>query len=181
MKQLLIAVMVSVVCSLFAVSWFTESKSSNNNNSSAFEKNSQRVLHGKEISKTKPQRQQKENSREKSHKHKSTIAGFTPSDLDHSLAKMTKKLALSTSQQSKIRRLLVNFLDKNLQLKKSYMQARKSIYNLDVLSKGYPKHKARLMKNVQYKLQEVLLFTLQTKEDIYANLNPTQQEILSNM
>ncbi len=176
--------MVSVVCSLLAVSWFIENQAiAVNSKAGSTQKNNQNKNKAKLASNKKTVRAKvQQDNNEKHQKHsKHSIAGFIPADIDHSLATMTKKLAMSTAQQTEIRALLAQYAERHSLLRKSYMQTRKSLLTLDVNSENYSQDKTRLFDNVQDKFQQLLLFTLTAKENIYASLNTTQQEILRNI
>jgi len=198
MKQLLLAAMVSVVCSVIAVGWLGNKGTTGGHSGEHAQRTTEQATAG-------GQRQGNRGGQSSvalpsgGHTHggnaqgeraggnsgqggrNNHVAGFSSGDIENSLADMTAKLALSPDQQAIIRQALETYQQSAKIAREQFMQTRAQLTALDVTVATYEEDKARVLQSAQAAYQELLLLTVSTREAIYQSLNSTQQQILTNL
>lgn len=200
MKQLFLSIMVSVVCSIVAVSWFSSTANAHgsqqgSSGSRHAETNGEgrKSNHGEGRQRGHGHNNQKSNnhrgrvSKEESHSHDHShgngpsIAGFSLKNIENSISEMTKKLALDVSQQQALRELLTDHGKTSKELRKKFTQSRSSVLKLNPVDSEYESHRNRLVETASYSFHQALDQSVITREKIFSLLNETQQKILLNL
>lgn len=112
------------------------------------------------------------------HSHGQTLAGFGLNDVEQSIAKMTRKLALTKEQQNILRALLVEYKGKLSEKRKVFTEAREAVLALNILDADYVNAKSRQQQRALTSFETLVALSTGYREQLYRNLDSTQSRIL---
>lgn len=112
------------------------------------------------------------------HSQGPTLAGFALTDVEQSIAKMTRKLALTKEQQTIVRALLVEYKGKLSEKRKVFTEAREAVLTLNILDADYVNAKTRKQKRAVTSFETLVALSTEYREQLYRNLDSTQSRIL---
>ncbi|CAI3930467.1 MAG: hypothetical protein QUV19_13310 [Alteromonas macleodii] len=112
------------------------------------------------------------------HSHGPTLAGFALNNVEQSIAKMTRKLALTKEQQTIVRALLIEYKGKLSEKRKVFTEAREAVLTLNILDADYVNAKERQQKRAVISFETLVVLSTGYREQLYRNLDSTQSRIL---
>ncbi|MEC8377448.1 MAG: hypothetical protein VX078_21880 [Pseudomonadota bacterium] len=112
------------------------------------------------------------------HSQGPTLAGFALNNVEQSIAKMTRKLALTKEQQTIVRALLIEYKGKLSEKRKVFTEAREAVLTLNILDADYVNAKERQQKRAVISFETLVALSTGYREQLYRNLDSTQSRIL---
>lgn len=112
------------------------------------------------------------------HSHGPALAGFALNNVEQSIAEMTRKLALSKTQQIALRELIVEYKSKLSEKRQAFTEAKDTVLMLNLLDADYKDAKQRQQKRAVASFEALVMFNTEYREKLYHHLDNTQSRIL---